>query len=273
MPNSEENNASDNASVGAKSVLIPRYTDCVTSAWFTLMEAYFYVQNITSQKYMFILVAAHLPPHIQEQVMDILGNVPPENAYEILKSAVLTRTLASDSVLSRQILSHVEMDNRTPSQLLGYMGSLLGGLNTELSILREFWLAALPGSMRSLLDLQPPDTPLHQLAQLADQLHDCLYTSPLQKISKQATSEVTVSEESRPTLRDEELGLEVFGMADHPQSPSKKPSRSRHRRRSSHSSRNVCYYHRRFKNRARKCIPPCSFRSPTGASGKALSNQ
>ena len=59
----------------------------------------------------------------------------------------------------------------------------------EEQTLYRFWSAALPRNVKAVLALQPVDTPLTRLAEMADQVYECCGSPVVQQVSKSAVEE------------------------------------------------------------------------------------
>lgn len=213
---------------------------------------------------MFSLVTAHLPNDIATEVIDIIDPMPPEQPYATLKAAILKRTTVSDEVRLQRLLSGLELGDRTPSQLLRHMRSLVGNLKINDTILRQLWCKCLPANTNAILSTQEEGSSLDKLAEMADKVHECFFSKPNGGIN---VVKQEASPESHTSLleRLSRLELKIDEITRHPPR-SRRLSRSASRYRRHHSpqpstSNNnpVCYYHRRFKHKARKCEQPCTF--------------
>ena len=264
----EEQMSSDSAFVGSMMAYIPIYQEEFPQAWFTLLEGHFKMRCITSQETKFDILQFHLPPHILKKASDVIGNIPKENAYDILKREILAQ---SEEAQFRKLLSYPRLGNQRPSELLHQMQILAHNLGMNDSILYRFWSAALPGNIRAALALQPKDIPLNSLADLADRVHECFTSPGVHQVSRSATGIASDV--------DGDLATQILQRLDALELKTKTDRRSRARLRSrqgsntrSHS-KGICYYHRHFGENARKCVIPCSYNDLKGASRNALVRQ
>ncbi|XP_064468344.1 uncharacterized protein LOC135379022 [Ornithodoros turicata] len=162
----------ENPSVGTVGVEVhlPPFWTKNPRAWFLQIEARFALRRITSPLTKYLNVVSALPPDIADQVHYLLAAPPPDNPYEQLKEAILTRTECSEQSRIRQLLSGEELGDRRPSQLLHRMRQLLGSAaDTQLPILRELFLQRLPQQVRMAL-AGSEEVSLEHLAQLADRI-------------------------------------------------------------------------------------------------------
>ena len=72
----------------------------------------------------------------------------------------------------RQRMTCSDRDNQKPSDVRHQMQELVHNLDMEEHILYRFWSAALPRNIKTVLALQPKDTTLTRLAEVADQVYD-----------------------------------------------------------------------------------------------------
>ena len=234
---------------------IPMYQEELPQDWFAMLEECFEMRHITSQETKFYILGSHLPIHILKKVTDVVGNMPKENAYDTLKRVILSRTSKSKEAQFQQLLSYLKCGNQKPSMLLQQMQTLTHNLGMNEPTLYHFWFAALPGSIKALLVLQPKDTPLSTLAQLADRVYE--YSVP-ERAAEEEPKTPNHSDIVTQILRR----LEALELKAKSLDRSRSKSRGRRRRSNTRShSQGICYYHRRFGDDARKCAIPCSYKS------------
>ncbi|VUZ53432.1 unnamed protein product [Hymenolepis diminuta] len=75
---------------------------------------------------MFQHASSALPTDAAAVVIDVANRAPEDNSYGTLKRAVISRLSESQEKRVHQLLLQVELGDRTPSQLLRHMRSLLG---------------------------------------------------------------------------------------------------------------------------------------------------
>ncbi|KAH9380046.1 hypothetical protein HPB48_006138 [Haemaphysalis longicornis] len=97
--------------------------------------------------------------------------------YQRLKQSILDQTTASESARLRHLLTHEELGDHRPSQLLNTIRQLVGASNVDSNgaLLKELFLQRLPQSTRIVL-AAAGDLTLYRAAELADRVHDV--TSP-----------------------------------------------------------------------------------------------
>ena len=211
---------------------------------------------ITSQESKFFIPGCHLLPHILKKVAHVVAKMPKENPYDTLKREVLACTSNSKEAQFRQVMSYSDRDSQRPSDVLHQMQELARNLDMEEQTLYCFWSAALPRSIKAVLALQPVDTPLTRLAEMADQVYECCGSPVVQQVSKSAVEEtpdlVIYGDFAKQLVRR----LEALELAN----------KANNRRRSISRSR-------RFGDDARKCVIPGSYKNRKEASGNVLARQ
>ncbi|XP_064470562.1 uncharacterized protein LOC135385277 [Ornithodoros turicata] len=158
-------------------------------SWFRQVEAQFQLRHIQSQQSKYFHVLAGLPPEVAAELDDVLAAVQLDQAYDVLKTAILDRMEVSARAKLQQLLSDEDLGDRKPSQMLHRMKQLLGDSATEEQqpILRELFFQRLPQAMRVVL-AGSEDLSLDRLATLADRIAD--YSEPPKpSIMAAATSE------------------------------------------------------------------------------------
>ena len=141
-------------------------------------------------------------------------------------------------------------------QLLGHAA----GLNPDNSLLQELFLQRLPNQVQMVL-ASAGEMTLEDLAQLADKVMEVSSPSISSVSATPQTAEVEKLQEEVEQLRSVVSALQVS---------SRSRSSSRSRATSPHLAdapgASLCWYHRRFGNRARKCVQPCAWSGNAPAS-------
>ena len=247
-------------------------------AWFIQLDILFECKRITSQRTKFSNVVHQLPADMVTDLIDVIDPIPAVNPYDVLKAAIIKRTATSDEANLRQLLSGIELGDRTPSKLLSHMQHLVGHKPFDESILRQLWLQHIPLSTRQILATQY-EAPLPALAEIADKIHECFPNHMVAAIpqSTQTTEIATISARlDRIELRLDKLADAISKRTDSsPASTQHRPrSSSRPTRFPSHTKNNeICYYyHTKFKDSAKHSSLPCSYLSTTNqGAGRSVS--
>ncbi len=176
-------------------------------------------------------------------------------------------TALSEQRRLQQLFTEEELGDRKPTQLLRRMQQLLGdrpGLDT--SFLRELFLQRLPQSIRIVLASTPDGTALDKLAEMADKIMEVATPSisAMNTPSWCGTTPLPSSATDMEQLRSDMQRLEkLVRQLSRTRSSSQS---SRHSSRHSptpttetdatDSSDSLCWYHRKFGDRARSCHQP-----------------
>ena len=106
---------------------------------------------------------------------------PAENQYTNLKEKLIQRTAASQQQRIQQLLNAEELGDKKPTQFLRRLQQLAGDtVRNEGVIIRELFLQRLPANVRMVLASTRDNTPIEELAQLADKVMESPYL-PCQK--------------------------------------------------------------------------------------------
>ena len=142
----------------------------------------------------------------------------------------------------------MEIGNKKPSVLLREMRNLANGNVTD-DFLRTMWLQRLPTQTQAILATSSES--LENLAKMADKIGDI----QIPRISN--VSEITAMNDfSEIKAQIQSINATLLNLQS---SRSIRACSSRGSSSRNSSSGRICYYHRKFKNRARKCHSPCSF--------------
>lgn len=258
---------------------LPTFGTANPRVWFTQVEAFFRCRKIASQVTMFSCVTAILPNDIAAEVIDIIDPMPTDRPYDKLKAAILKRTTVSDEARLQRLLSGLELGDRTPSQLLRHMRSLAGDFKINDTILRQLWCKCLPPNTNAILSTQDEGVSLDKLAETADKVHECFFAKPTRGVDA-VSQETPLDAQASLLERLSRLELKIDQITRRPLGNRRfSRSSSRHRidrdqRQPASSSNPICRYHRRFRHKARKCEPPCTFKQRNNLDqGNSLASQ
>ena len=216
---------------------------------------------------MFDYVVASLSPEIAFEIRDLLIRPPTDNPYNTLRAELVKRTAASEQKKLQQLISGEELGDRKPTQLLRRMQQLLGdhlGATAENNaFLKELFLQRLPANVRIVLASADDATDLQKLADMADKIVEV--ATPTVAAVTDTSTEVQQLKEEVSRLADLVASL---SQRDH--LPRRSRSTSRHRRPhtpartdSRAEAQDLCWYHSKFGEAARKCQEPCSWGNST----------
>lgn len=236
-------------SIARLSIKVPPFWPEKPSLWFVQLESQFALSKITCDDTKYFYVCANLDSKFALEVEDILTQPPATDKYTLLKKELISRLSASQDQKIKRLLETEEIGDRTPSQFLRHLKTLAGTEIPE-AFLKTLWLKHLPDNIQAILATQGSST-LDSIATLADKMSEIF--APTQQIAATSTaSQTTVAE----------LAMQVKTLTQQLAEMSRGRSQDRRdsaRHRSRSQSNSICWYHRRFKQSARKCIKPCAF--------------
>ena len=251
--------------LAAVSIKLPPFWPTDPTVWFLQIEAQFSTRGITSQQTRFEYVIASLSPEIACEVRDLLIRPPEEQPYDTLKAELIKRTAASEQRKLQQLLGGEELGDRKPTQLLRRMQQLLGDhLPTpDNAFLKELFLQRLPANVRMVLASADASTDLNKLAAMADKIIEVATPPTIAAISP-SPSEVQQLREEVTRLSQLVASLSRQRHPRHTRSPSRdrrprSPARTDSQTSHDQDSNQLCWYHTKFGDVAKKCQPPCNW--------------
>ncbi|XP_035226801.1 uncharacterized protein LOC118199114 [Stegodyphus dumicola] len=162
----------------------------------------------------------------------------------------------SENTKLKQLLQDLQLGDMRPSQLLSKMQELAGD-NFKSNVLQSLWLNRLPNNIQAILASSNENLP--QLAQMADKIHDVLQPQAISQVQHPSVDISSLQQQIQ------ELSLQVAALQTrsqyHPRGRSKSRNRNNREYQRAHSGTqsDICFYHSRFGDKARKCTPPCKF--------------
>ncbi|XP_066260988.1 uncharacterized protein [Euwallacea similis] len=249
VPDPEEE-SSITSQVSRLSIRAPPFWKTNPKTWFRTLEAQFALAHITVDLTKYHHVIATIDSEILDQVSDCMDNPPSNGKYEGIKHRLISLFAESDEKRLRKLLSQVELGDKKPSHLLNEMRSL-GGAAVSPEILKTLWMQHLSTSIQPIL--AGSSEPLDKMANLADKIHEIVQpqTYSVQVSGKEAQAPQLIERISRLEQSMERLK---------PIRRSRSKSRTRRTEtRSPSADPGVCWYHQRFRDKARQCAKPCSY--------------
>lgn len=246
----EENN---NARLNLK---VPPFTASNPLLWFLRLEVQFDLCNITDDNKKFQYTVANLDEKSAEEVMDFLQNPPAANKYKTLKDELISRLSKSERAKIKQLLENEPMGDKTPSQFLRHMRSLADKTTVPDKLLRDMWSSRLPLRTQDILTTQGDDAKLDTLGSLADKLHE---NSTSQQIA--SSTSINSIEAQLAAIQQELCALKTHSSRPTKRNFSKDFNRNRSasRGKSQPNDNEVCWFHHKFGEKARRCRDPCKY--------------
>ena len=157
-PNNEEN-------IHFMYVRLPDFIPEDPEFWLAQVESQFSTMSIRSEERKLRHLVAAIPRSLAPDVRDIVLHPPAVEPYSTLRDALLRRTAMSEEKRIRNLLDGVQMDDRSPSQLLRHMQQLAGDTVIPETVLRQLWLKRLPEKVRHVISIFSSKSSLEELAE------------------------------------------------------------------------------------------------------------
>ncbi|KYN50015.1 hypothetical protein ALC62_00042, partial [Cyphomyrmex costatus] len=223
-------------------------------------EAAFNISRITSDDTKYRYVILHLDNTALPFVSDIISNPPPTERYQALKDRIIRSFDETGESKLRKLIRGNELGDDKPSNFLQRLRNLAGGQCND-SILRTLFLEQLPENVRSVLAISEV-TDLTVLASQADRIFEI--TKPtINAVANAISTQVCASDPIDDlSKRIDALTKELRGQCSRQRSLSRHSRSTRNKSGSSERNQDknpVCWYHRQFNDRAKKCFQPCSY--------------
>lgn len=233
---------------------LPQFWRTNPELWFLQVEAVLNTHRIKGDESKYNLVVAVLDPDTIANVADILQRPPADGKYDALKAAILHRMTESTDQKLNKFLAGTELGEYKPSHLLRKLRALAGTHVSE-NLLRIKWLDSLPSPSQRLLKVLKGQS-LEDMAEIADEI--CAESLPVMATSLHNT--IPPSEELAALRHSvQRLERKVSEQSDPRRNREITPHQRRHDRLPNQFTTDMCWYHRTFGSRARRCDPPCSF--------------
>lgn len=243
----------------AVSIKPPQFSSNNARGWFCNIEAQFLIAGIVKGVTKFTHVVAHLPPSVAEDLGHIVfKDKIEEEDYAKLKEEIIRFYSESKTKRLNLILDTEQMGDRTPSQFYRFLKSKTSDLDIPDGVLYNRWLSKLPSSIQmTIAGIKEKLTEI-ELLEHADNIYE---------LSTNSSKTVAYISDNRGKPQGFHKPRNSFPKRGFSHSPARdrSPSRDRTGRgRSPSRDRNgsTCWYHRRFKEQARKCAGGgCNFKN------------
>ncbi|XP_044016127.1 uncharacterized protein LOC122857779 [Aphidius gifuensis] len=192
-------------------------------------------------------------------VGDLANNLPTMYKFNTLKDRILQSFAQTTEARLRRMFRGDESVGKKPTGILAHIKNSASG-ECNATVLRTIFLEKLPEQMRVLLAMCEHED-LVKVAELADKIYEMSNTSSCAIASSQEQASVqAIANHVSPISEVFKLIKTLSNKVDKLQREyrSRSRSRSESRGRSNSPSNNLCFYHRRFGDNARKCLETCS---------------
>ena len=205
------------AETNAVAIKLPTFWTQQPDVWFLQTEAQFNIRKITDDTTKFYYLVSALDQATSCRVLDVLSSPPASGKYNALKNRLLGSFGLSKRDRACKLLHPHPLGDRKPSELMDEMLGLLDGHGFCL-LAEQLFLEQLPEDLRMSLGAADFTNP-RAVAVTADALWSVKQLSTSTTISK------VTSQHSKTVHPSTQLDL--------------------------------CYYHKRFGDKAKKCVQPC----------------
>ncbi|GFT07370.1 retrovirus-related Pol polyprotein from transposon 297 [Trichonephila clavipes] len=252
-------------------VKIPPFNFNDPQLWFSTCERTFALgvpKAITDTFTKFNYIVTNLPPEAAAIVRDLIITPDETDPYGAIKAQLIQRTGESTQQEIRKLLTGEELGDRKPSELLRTMNRRAASHNVPKELMLELFLQQLPTAVQTILASITPIT-VEKAAEVADRILEV--STPTVSLS---TNAIASSSENRILQEIERLHKRIDDLTMKERTPERRNSsrpRNRSRNRSfSRSRESCCWYHKKFQERAKKCILPCSYKEKNESSEEKL---
>ncbi|GFU71191.1 uncharacterized protein TNCV_2699061, partial [Trichonephila clavipes] len=261
------NNISETVEVARIALWLPPFWKSNVRLWIAQCDHAFTFSGISSDDTKYSALVANLDAETLSYVSDIVLSLPNSDKYHTLSQRLITQFSDSDTQKIKKLLTDLQLGDEKPSHLLRKMKELSNGQLQD-DFLQSLWLQRMPPHIQTVLSAS--SEPLDRLAIIADKVSEvvgpsstiCAATTvPPPSQSSSCSAQPTMDSLARQI---QELSLQVAELTrEHNSSRHQRYSsdrrRSHSRSRSANRGSGICYYHRRYKEQARKCVSPCAF--------------
>nr|VZI50186.1 unnamed protein product [Spirometra erinaceieuropaei] len=203
-----------------------------------------------------------------EECLTLLRDPPTDASYTKLNAELLRLISVSDRQPYHTLVKEEVLGVRKPSKLLRRMRFLVGNMKIDDKFFKEVFLERLPSSVQTILASGSDDLEISRIAEMADRMME------VERLSSPTIAQVlpplNVSTSDLTELNTQIAHLSTIVAAlqlRRSSGPSRRSfGRDRRRSRSRPRTANLCWYHVNYGDKARRCVPPCSFKSTQGNS-------
>lgn len=230
-------------SVASVSVKPPKFYEDDVETWFIIMENQFAVAKITSEQTKLNHIIANLPPGIHNgKVKQLLRKTFENGAYGELRKALIDHYSESKAKRLQSILETEEIGDRKPSAFYYFLQCKAEGIDVSEEVLRNRWLNKLPSDVQTILTSLKDILEMDKLLSTADEVYEMCKSRTSYATDVSAVGKSRSHSPSEPRNRS-------------------RRARSRNRNRSPDrgSQSELCYFHRKFGEKAYRCEKPCNF--------------
>lgn len=243
--------------------LVPFYEND-PDLWFKIIEATFEARKITSERSRYFHVVSQLSSTVAQQIKDVISSAYSEGKYDELKKSLTTIYAETATEKFEKLISSEPLGDMKPSSALHKIKGLASDTVKE-DFIKKLWLKRLPQTIKAVLSAS--SDPLDNLAKMADSMWEVSDKGSISSISQGNSLEKTFKSFQQQL---ENITKRLNAMDSQNRSsrrdttPHRERSHSRNNKRNEREGDNdsdVCWYHRKMGEQAKKCRSPCAFKS------------
>ena len=234
----------------AVSLKLPPFWAAEPQIWFAQTEAQFALRGIVSDDTRYYYTLSALDQSTASRLKDFISNPPVEDKYDALKHRLLETFDLSELERASLLLHFRPLGDTKPSALMDEMLALLGD-HPPCFLFRQLFLERLPEDMRAQL----VDEDIRDHRRLARKADKIWASRQMRGFANNVQTQPTPSSAQVPHEVSDEYYTD--GIANAVQR--RTPTSSRAGRRQPPPTSNLCYYHRTFNKKARRCVKPCAW--------------
>ncbi|GFW43654.1 hypothetical protein TNCV_4770031 [Trichonephila clavipes] len=229
---------SETVEVARIALRLPPFWKSNVRLWIAQCDHAFKFSGISSDDTKYSALVANLDAETLSYVL----SPPNSDKYHTLSQRLITQFSDSETQKIKKLLTDLQLGDEKPSHLLRKMKELSNGQLQD-DFLQSLWLQRMPPHIQTVLSASPE--PLDKLAIIASS-----------SCSAQPTMDSLARQIQELSLQVAELTRERNSSRHQRYSSDRRRSHSRSR--SVNRGSGICYYHRRYKEQARKCVSPCA---------------
>lgn len=268
------------APAASKTANLPQFNARNINFWFVQVEAAFRSASITNDQVMFDHVITSMDATHASEVSDIIESPPEEDKYKALKKTLIERLAETEQARIKRTLTSEQLGDRSPSAHLRHLKQAAGKDFSE-TVLQSIWMEALPLDVRMIV-AGCPTMDLDGMARVADQilLHSGTRSSrnpSVAAVTGDQSPSANQSPDSLPASVSDVLAnltkqisslektlkqsVRTSATRSRSKSPGREriPTKSRKTSNQSPESDGLCWYHRVYGDKAKKCRDPCTW--------------
>ncbi|XP_071039982.1 uncharacterized protein [Parasteatoda tepidariorum] len=243
--------------VHAVGIKLPAFWEKAPELWFVNVEAQFSVSRIVCDRTKYFHIISTLNSETLSYVSDIVLNPPAEDKYSALKTRLISEFSDSEQKRIKALLSELVLGDDKPSHLLRKMRNLADKKLSD-EFLKTLWIQRLPESAQAIISISEGN--LDKLSLMADKILDISpNTSKEVHAVKNDVSEIAELKGQIAALTEQVSRLTAANERQ-PRYRSRHFSQGRYRSQTPRREQTeLCWYHQKFGNKAKKCNQPCKF--------------